>query len=138
MIDTTCRNVSQSVVYTTHGTCLSCRIVLCCCLHINLLSLPLTLQRYNNFRTYANKTAKKIHFFTHFPISTHYVKGRFTPFKCGVRHYGLFLLPFYCRFIVDVGITLPAIPSARIARLHMSAINKRAFICLSLPHSTGS
>jgi len=39
MIDTTSRNISQRVVHTTHGSCLTCRISLCyCCLHINLLS----------------------------------------------------------------------------------------------------
>ena len=79
MIDTTGSNICQRVIQTAHWLSLYIRIVFCRCrLHICLLSssLPLTMQRYCFFLTYASKLAKIFHF-SHISISTQSVKDLF-------------------------------------------------------------
>ena len=102
MIDTTGSNICHCVIQTTHGLSPHIRIVFCRCrLHICLLSLPLTLQRYNKNLTYASKSAKIFHF-SLISISTQYVKDLFASLlspEAGLSYlFILFLLCTFCTF----------------------------------------
>ena len=64
MIDATGSNICQRAIQTAHRLSLYIRIIFCHCrLHICLLSLPLTLQRYNKFLEYTSLLLKKSNLF---------------------------------------------------------------------------
>ena len=108
MIDTTGSNICHCVIQTTHGLSPYIRIVFCSChLHIYLLSLPLTLQRYNKNLRYASKSAKIFHF-SLISISTQYVKDLFCRLFSPRQDllsslFILFLLCTFCTFaLLDI------------------------------------